>query len=529
MENHFNLVEEPWIPVADHGRVSLRQIFNQSEYRSLGGNPVQKIALLKLLLAIAQSAVTPENEEEWKALGPQGLAERCLAYLDKWHNRFFLYGERPFLQVPKISSLIESRTESKFGAASSASKRKEAEIDGLPKRLGTGFYPDMPSSINTVLSHTLVQRDLSDADRAVFLISIMNFAFGGKRVEADMISLGGRVMGNRYSAPAGPSIGGWTGYLHSFIFTGSIISDLWINLLTKKDIKSLKVWPQGVGKALWEEMPTSENDERSTSYKESYLSTLVALSRFSQLCDLGIYYSDGLHYPSVKDGWYEPNLIIDKSGKDIKAKYVNPERRPWRELNGLIAFVKGDSAKGFECYSLKTGIERARDNLSTFSVWAGGLKVSVNSGDQSVKQGDDFVESQVWLHSDILGALWFNQLKVEMEALDVLANNLWGKVVAYFKALKADNGKKIENTHAGKMAAQSTQLFWQLCERNFQSLVDNCDQTEDAARQRHSLRRRYADYVQQAYDRFCPRETARQLDAWAKCRPNNSKYLKQEA
>ena len=44
MENRFNLVDEPWIPVADYGRVSLRDIFSNSEYRSLGGNAVQKVA-----------------------------------------------------------------------------------------------------------------------------------------------------------------------------------------------------------------------------------------------------------------------------------------------------------------------------------------------------------------------------------------------------------------------------------------------------------------------------------------------------
>lgn len=68
MENRFNLIDEPWVPVADHGRVSLRQIFSNPDYRSLGGNPVQKIAVLKLLLAIAQSEATPKDEAEWKAL-----------------------------------------------------------------------------------------------------------------------------------------------------------------------------------------------------------------------------------------------------------------------------------------------------------------------------------------------------------------------------------------------------------------------------------------------------------------------------
>lgn len=529
MENRFNLIDEPWIPVADHGRVSLRQIFSQPEYRSLGGNPVQKIALLKLLLAIAQSAATPDNEAEWKILGVQGLAERCLAYLDQWHDRFYLYGEQPFLQVPRVTALIDSRTALRVSNATSASKKKDAEESGLPRGFGAGFYPDMPSSNNTVLSHSLIEHELSNVEKAVFLVTIMNFAFGGKRVEADMISLGGRVLGNRYSAPAGPSMGGWTGYLHSFILTKSVLSDIWVNLLSKSDIESLKVWPRNVGKALWEEMPTSESDQRSKEYKESYLSTLIALSRFSQLSDDGIYYTDGLSYPSVKDGWYEPNIIVDRSGSDIKTKYVNPERRPWRELDGLLAFVGSDSVQGYECYALKKGVERARGRLSEFSVWAGGLKVSVNSGDQSVKQSDDFVESQIWLNSDEIGCIWFTQLKLEMDALDALANVLWKKVLAYFKELKADNGKKIENTHAGKMASQSVNLFWQLCERDFQALVDNCDQTDSATTQRQALRRRFSDYVQQSYDQFCPRETARQLDAWAKCRPNNSKYLKQEA
>jgi hypothetical protein len=68
-ENRFNLVEEPWIPVTGEGLVSLRRVFSDGKLRAFGGNPVQKIALLKLLLAIAQSASTPENDEEWERMG----------------------------------------------------------------------------------------------------------------------------------------------------------------------------------------------------------------------------------------------------------------------------------------------------------------------------------------------------------------------------------------------------------------------------------------------------------------------------
>lgn len=96
MENRFNLIDEPWIPIADHGRASLKEVFSNKHLQSLGGNPVQKIAVFKLLLAIAQAAATPDNETQWQTLGAEGLTQKCLGYLDKWHDRFYLYGEKPF-------------------------------------------------------------------------------------------------------------------------------------------------------------------------------------------------------------------------------------------------------------------------------------------------------------------------------------------------------------------------------------------------------------------------------------------------
>ncbi len=71
MENRFNLIDEPWIAVVDVGLVSLTDIFSQPELRALNGNPVQKIALTKLLLAIAQSATTPADDSDWQQMGWQ--------------------------------------------------------------------------------------------------------------------------------------------------------------------------------------------------------------------------------------------------------------------------------------------------------------------------------------------------------------------------------------------------------------------------------------------------------------------------
>lgn len=520
MENRFNLLDEPWIPIADVGLVSLKQVFANPSYRGLGGNPVQKIALMKLLLAIAQAAQTPADEQEWKTLGAEGLAQCCLAYLEQWRERFYLYGEQPFLQMPAVEVLIKKRTEKRLSAVKTAGKIIEIEFTGAPKCFGAGFYPDLPSKNNTMLSHTLFNREQSNAEQALFILTLMNFAFGGKRVESDMNSLAGSEMGNLYSAPAAPSLGGWVGQLHCFPVTGVLQVDIWANMLTHSHIDKLNRWPQGLGVPPWECMPKTESDVVATKHKETYQACLLALSRFVLLKNAGIYYLDGLQYPSIKEGWFEPSLVLNGAGKEISVKYADPEKRPWRELQSLLSFIGADSSSGFECFILNNGLNRLGEHCEKFAVWSGGLRVRANSGDQSVKQSDDFVESLVWLNSRDLGESWFAHLKHEMDALDGLAKGLYGRVMGFFKEQKVDGGK---------LATQATQLFWQLCERNFQSLLDNCNADEQGQLARQGLRKTFAGYVQQAYDQFCPKASARQLDAWAKNRPNNSKYLQQEA
>lgn len=88
MISRYNLIDEAWIPVANIGRVSLRQIFSEPHYRTLSGTPVEKMAITKLLLAICQAASTPSNDEQWRELGPENLASHSLNYLEQWHEKF---------------------------------------------------------------------------------------------------------------------------------------------------------------------------------------------------------------------------------------------------------------------------------------------------------------------------------------------------------------------------------------------------------------------------------------------------------
>jgi CRISPR system Cascade subunit CasA len=498
MENRFNLIDEPWIPVADHGLVSLKQVFSNPDYRSLGGNPVQKIALMKLLLAIAQSAVTPDDEPAWRQLGVQGLAQRCLDYLEQWHDRFYLYGDKPFLQMPAIAS---ARVQS-FGAV----------------------LPEVSTGNTTVLSQTQIQRPLSDADKALLLQTLMGFALSGKKTDNSIVLTAGYTgkrndKGKATSGKPGPAVG-HMGFLHSFLNGHNLQQTLWLNLLTSRQIEQMNMYPAGLGLPPWELMPTGEDCDTARQLGQSLMGRLIPLCRFCLLVDDGLHYSEGIAYPGYKEGMVDPSMAVNHAGKEPKALWVDPEKRPWRELTALLSFFDQGSSQGFQSWQVRCGIDRARDVTDVFAIWSGGLRVSSNAGEQYATGSDDFVDSLVWLHTPMLGQAWFSQLKREMDDLDALSKNLYGRVMGYFKEQKVDGAD---------LARQTSILFWQLCERDFQSLVDCCNQDDDAATRRYVLRQRFAGYVNQAFDQFCPRETARQLDAWAKCRPNNANYLKREA
>lgn len=498
MDKHFNLIDEPWIPVADKGRVSLRQVFTDADCRALGGNPVEKIALMKLLLAIAQAAATPEGEAAWRALGAAGMAEKCLAYLDQWHDRFDLYGDKPFLQMSAIAA---------------------AEL----KSFGT-VQPHVATGNTTVLNGGQVERMLSDADKAVLLVCQMGFALGGKKTDNKVVLTPGyqgksNEKGKPSTGKPGPAVA-HMGLLHSLLQGKSVQESLWLNLLTREQVEQSQRFPAGIGVALWQQMPAGEDDAVARDLKNSLMGRLLPLCRFCLLTGEGLHYSEGIAHPNYKEGMWDPTVAVNRSGKENKALWVNPEKRPWRELTALLGFLAQRQGASFECLQLAAGVGRACAIVESFAIWSGGLRVSSNAGEQYASGTDDFVESVIWVHGEALNQLWFDQLQAEMTALDELAKGLYGRVIAYFKSQLVDGGD---------LAAQATHLFWQLCERDFQRLLDHCEQGEAHADTRRQLRRRFAGYAQQAYDRYCPKETARQLDAWARCRPNHGKYLQQEA
>ncbi len=492
MSNRYCLVDEPWIPIAGAGKVSLLDVFSNPEYSDIDGTPIQKIALTKLFIAIAQSAISIKDEDEWKRVGSQGVADAVISYLKENRECFFLYGDKPFLQVPEVLSLK----------------------DAAPKEIFYTFLPDLASENDTILKETQNIQSISDAERTLFIITLMNYALGGKRVSSSK-PIAENYQKKSRSAKAAPSIGGAFGYLQTCLKGSGIIETVWLNFFTESDMHSLKVRNPDA-RPPWERMPSSEDDERAREIAGSVFAWLVSVSRFVYLQDSKVIYVEGIQYPSsVKDGYWEPFITIRK--KDNGVIYADPSKKPWRSISAFLEAVYVDDSI-HECMVLSQFLNRTRGAVDIFSIWSGGLKARANSGDQSVKQSDDFVESEVSFYSQSMGTGFYHRLCKIIEATESIAKTLRVCISRYFKAMKCDGNAIADN---------AVMDFWVYADSLSSSIIYVAYEENEADVRKSpalsNLRRKSLEI----YDNVCSHETARQIVCWVNNRPDSRRNNEQ--
>lgn len=107
--SRFNLIDEKWIPVrfSDGVRDELGirdTLLRAKEIAAIEDpSPLVVAALHRFLLAVLYRALEgPTDIDQAKALFKEGLPhEKITAYLERWHDRFWLFDEQhPFYQVP---------------------------------------------------------------------------------------------------------------------------------------------------------------------------------------------------------------------------------------------------------------------------------------------------------------------------------------------------------------------------------------------------------------------------------------------
>lgn len=201
--------------------------------------------------------------------------------------------------------------------------------------------------------------------------------------------------------------------------------------------------------------------------------------------------------------------------KDDKVQFLDTSKKPWRNLDALLSLSFAETDRGFTCTQVQEFLLRARSAVPSFGVWSGGLQVRGTAGDQSVKQSDDFIESVIFLDSKALGEPWFKTLESEMAWLESTGYTLKMSVKRYYQEL---NEKK------ASIDAAATARFWEYCETLFQNLVDACADEDALLR----IRRKIAIKVDDLYNTFCGRDTARQMISWVKHRPIITRITQEE-
>lgn len=489
---NFNLIDDPWIPVAGHREQSLKEVFSDRSLLRLSGNPVDKIVVLRLLLSIVHASNKIPDMNAWLALSPEEMARNILRYLDTMHDRFFFFGDKPFLQVPEL-----------------ADKGTASDLNALQVNVSTGN--------KVVVTQWNQAWPISISEQARLLLRSSCCACGGKRFNNEIVlSEGYTGKQNEKGKPSTGAFGtllGFPGYLHSYLIGNSLIDTLRLNLLTEEEIKQTGAFPDGLGVPFWEEMPHGEACPRARNYRRTYLGELFPLDKFLLFHDKGIIMTDGIDYPNHKNGLIDPALTIIQEKKDMKAVAARTSKRPWRELPALLSFLEVKDGMR-QPYFISSGLGKLeKSDAEKVHLWTGGLQISNQSGECYLSGTDDYVESEFTVPIRTATESGFTVYKGMMEKLDACSRTLYGAVAGFFQKLNDENGPKF--------AGLSSSTFWEQMEPSSQHIIDVAfsDATKE---QLETEYRSWEKTAKEIYNLFCPRETARQLTAWVESEPNFS-------
>lgn len=348
----MNLIKEPWIPIlGQNGQtklVSLATVFQDGKQISdLAVNPPQRIALMRLLICITQTALDgPSDEEDWYHCKNK-IVDAVLIYLKKWQESFYLYGKRPFLQAADIEPLGNA-TLDKLGF-NLAAGNNSVLFDHQANPLGRGHTSAWCT--NMLLTFQCFSR-----------CGLIGTTTWGKRTTTK-------------TSEHSPAIEGSA--LHTFIRGKNLLETVWMNLLTKEMIENLP--GMTFGKPVWERADVLQGIlSESDSFTGSYLGRLVPFSRAILLNKNKQTFtlSNGLVYPKLP-AQRDTSATVVRRGKGNKEKdqyiAVNLSRHPWRELAAILSLKAATVAGGALALKHLHYIKSER-----VDIWTGGMAADKN-------------------------------------------------------------------------------------------------------------------------------------------------------
>ena len=261
MDNIFSLLDEPWVQVIyKDGRpaeIPLRQVFSDAaNIKELSGDiPQQKFPLIRLFLAILYRAYCVINtdadqmRELWKEIffsSRHFSSEIMGRYFDKWEDRFYLIGERPFFQVPDL----EYASQKPYSPVSEI-------IADVPK-------PD--KFLFSMRSMDAVD-SLSFAEASRWLMFMQAYDIAGIKTPVQGNT---HVSGGKVHAPKGMLQTGWLGGIGGLYAEGRNLFETlmfnWVLYDMKYDSERYRLFGNQQDIPVWEkdEIPPFDSDDQST-------------------------------------------------------------------------------------------------------------------------------------------------------------------------------------------------------------------------------------------------------------------------
>lgn len=492
----MNLVTEAWIPVVrPNGKpdtASLMQVFTEGkQFSDLAVRPHERIALMRLLICIAQAALDgPEDIEAWDKASEilPGAAKR---YFDDWQDSFNLYHpEKPFLQVswPVINNDAD----------------KSTAISKLDSALASG-------NNSTLFDHAGLleeRRTFPAATTALMLITFQSYAQGGG-ISPSIWKVKPK---NFVDAPCKPS-----SMLHTFVRQETLFNTICANLLTKETVSVHFNGGQYWGKPIWEMMPSSfEDAPAKENTTQTYLGRLVPISRLVRLKEQNgaMLLASGFEYPRYPEFPAEASATIVTSHDGTERKLLGAGAKAiWRELHALTVLRR----------QAETGGALALSNVANnkaLDIWVGALLIDQKKTAEVLDTVESVFHIPSRMHTDDGRAAY----SAEVRWAESLAGKLGWAVETYRK--ESDGGwegrlktAKDKNKLRGQLHATATRHYWTAVEKLRPLLmahVEAIGTTAEAVQNtRNAWRRAVHGAARQAYELACGQETPRQIRAFA--------------
>lgn len=489
----MNLGTEDWIPVVwkdgRSGPVSLRDAFRRGdEIHDLAVRPHERIALMRLLICIAQAGLDgPEAEDDRRNCRCK-IAPMALTYLDRWRHAFELFGDGPrFLQVSNLSRLPAKKP---------PRREKTNFVSKLDMALATGHNPTLFDNAGGTA------REFPPAALALMLLTFQCFSPSGSIGVA--LWDGEETPRTSNHAPCLAD-----NMLHALLRGDSLSDTLHRNLLSKDQVAQI-YGADHWGKPVWEAMPRNSLDsEAIDNANGTYLGRIVPLSRAIRLADdlQSLILANAVTYRPYPQ-WREPTatvIIRTKSGvQERKLLRGDVEKGVWRELHALTVKTSTDSGVG--------GPIALKENFSasTFDLWVGSL-----IADQG--KLNDVTESVFHVPGAMLDRAGQQVYEEGVKWAEKTASRLDHAVSTYYREL-GDNldlrDKRIIRQHIRRARTQ----FWSGIENSVTYLLDLAAAPEKFGRAGDPRDTMWGQSVswtaRAAYDDACPRDTSWQIQAY---------------